>query len=117
MIEGAGETPFGAWKWRSGEKSLQIFITKPLGCRKTPFLNFKIHPILVRMVVCCMTSCATIETLIKEPRVLLINLDRFLINGLVFFIPAYKVLNKVLIYSTCFACIYTVFRTRILDDS
>ena len=53
----------------------------------------------------------------KEPRVFLSSLDRFLISGLVFSISACKVLNKALVYSTCFAWIDTVFSTRILDDS
>jgi len=38
-------------------------------------------------------------------------------GGLAFLIPACKVLTKVLIYNTCFACIDLVFSTRILDDS
>jgi len=48
-------------------------------------------------------NCHTIETHIKEPRLFLSSLDRFLSSGLIFSIPACKVLNKVLIYRTCFA--------------
>ena len=53
----------------------------------------------------------------NEPRFFLSSLDRFLISGLVFSIPACKVANKVLIYTTFFASIYTVLSSRILDDS
>jgi len=59
----------------------------------------------------------TVETLMKEPSFFLSNLDRFLISGLIFSIPACKILKKVLIYSTCFAYIYSVFSTRIIDDA
>ena len=45
---------------------------------------------------------ATVENRIKEPRFFLSSLDRFLTNGFVLIILARKVLNKVLIYSTCF---------------
>ena len=58
-----------------------------------------------------------VETHIKELRFFLSSLDRFLISGFVVSIPACKDLNKDLIYSTCLACIYTVCRTRIPDDS
>ena len=60
----------------------------------------------------------TVETGIKVPRFLLSSLDRFLNSGWVFLIPACKVLNsKVVIYTTCFACIYTAFSPRVFDDS
>ena len=58
-----------------------------------------------------------VETHIKELRFFLCSLDRFLISGFLFSIPACEVLNEVLIYSTCFAWIDTVCRTRIPDDS
>ena len=58
-----------------------------------------------------------VEICIKGPRFFLSSWDRFLISGLVFSIPACMVLNKVVIYTTCVACIYTVFNTRIRDDS
>jgi len=59
----------------------------------------------------------TVEKRIKEPRLFLSSLDTFLISGLIFSIPGYKVLNKVLIYRASFACIFIVFCTRMLDDS
>ena len=59
----------------------------------------------------------TVETRIKELRYFLSNLDGFLISGLVLSIPAYKVLTKVLLYSTSFACIYIVFSRRIIGVS
>ena len=59
----------------------------------------------------------TVETCIKEPRFFLSSLDGILIGGLTLSIPACKVLNKVLIYSTCFACIYIAFSPGIPADS
>ena len=64
-----------------------------------------------------MKKVTTVETRIEEPRFFLSSLDRFLTSGLVFSIPACKVLNKALIYSTCLAWVDTVFSTRILDNS
>ena len=54
---------------------------------------------------------------LKRTYVFQSNLDRFLISGWMFSVPACMILNKVLIYSTCFACFYTAFCTRILCDS
>ena len=53
----------------------------------------------------------------KELSFFLSSLGTLLISGLVLLTPACKVLNKVHIYTTCFACIYTVFSTRVLDNS
>ena len=61
-----------------------------------------------------MKVSVTVETRINKTKFFLSSLDRFLISGLVLFIPACKVLNKVFIYSTCYACICIVFSTRIL---
>ena len=57
------------------------------------------------------------ETRVKEASFFLSRLDRLLISGLVFLVPAFKVLLTVLICSSCLAWIYTVLSTRILDDS
>ena len=59
----------------------------------------------------------TVEAHIEETRFFPSSLDRFLICGLILLIPACKVLNKVLIHSTCSASIYTIFSQLILDDS
>ena len=72
--------------------------------------------------LCCISfdssfDSDTVETHIVESRFFVSSLDRFLISGLVFSIPVCKDLNKVFTCSTCFACIYIVFSTRILDDS
>ena len=58
----------------------------------------------------------TVENQVKEPRYFLSSLDRLLINGLAFSIPAWKILNKVLIYNTCFARIYTTFSPLNIND-
>ena len=50
----------------------------------------------------------------KKPRFFLSSPDRFLNSELVFLIPACKVLNKVLTYSTCSACIYIVSAQELL---
>ena len=44
----------------------------------------------------CLVLDYTVETRIKEPRVFLDSLDSFLRNGLVFSIPACKIVNKAL---------------------
>ena len=64
-----------------------------------------------------MHTWSAVETRIIEPRFFPSSLDRLSISGLVFLIPACNVLNKALIYCTCFACICTVFNTGILDGS
>ena len=57
------------------------------------------------------------EIRIKEPRFFLISLDGLLISGLILSIQACKVLNKVVMYSTCLAWIDIVFSTRIRNNS
>ena len=68
------------------------------------------------MFMCLFSSGITVETRIEETCFFLSSLDMFISSGLVFLIPACMVLNKVLIYTTCFACIYTAFSTRLIDD-
>ena len=59
----------------------------------------------------------TVEVRIKESSFFLSSLDWFLFSRLVFSSPAFKILIRVLIYSTCLVWIDTVFSTRIPDDS
>ena len=66
--------------------------------------NFSLMSLIVMFLI---KKCAI------EPRFFLTSLDKFLLSGMVFLIPACKFLK----YSPCFACIYSVFSTRSLDDS
>ena len=98
------------------------------------FLNLLIHVLSLTMHSCSLflsllllrlhnylqhyktLNMYTVETCIREPRFCLSSLDRFFISGLLFLIAACRDVKKVLMYTTCFACIYIVFSTRILDD-
>ena len=87
------------------------------GIRYLPISFCVIVTVLVLAKMVIVIAKATIESRAKGSRFFLSSLDRFLICELVFLILACKDVKKVLIYTTCFACFYTVFSTRILDDS
>ena len=91
---------------------LQIAMAKD----KSPPLPALLYPQKYTEPHQCHFYSNTIETHIKEPRFFFGSVVRFLIESLVFLIPACKVPDKVLVHSICLAHMNNVFSTRILDN-